>query len=91
MDSRELRRFKAKWVQQGNCWQWTDSLVTQGYGRLMLSNRRATYAHRIAYAHYRGPVVQGDEVRHTCGNRGCVNPDHLKLVPAARVSLVAAG
>jgi len=32
------------------------------------------------YQKYVGPLIDGLMIDHMCGNRGCVNPDHLRQV-----------
>lgn len=34
-------------------------------------------AHRVAYENVNGPIGKGLEIHHTCGEKSCVNPDHL--------------
>lgn len=47
-----------------------------GKGRF---GNRSELAHRVAYRRALGPLAEGDEVTHTCGNFLCVNPRHLTL------------
>lgn len=71
-------RFWSK-VDAGDCWQWTDSLVTGGYGVFRVGTR-SVGAHRWAWEHLVGPIPSGLQLDHLCRNHGCVNPDHLEPV-----------
>lgn len=39
------------------------------------------YAHRAAYISAKGPIPDGYEVDHLCGNTLCCNPKHLEATP----------
>ena len=54
------------------CWIWEGHTVN-GYGRF-----RGIRAHRYAYQLHKGNLTDGLMVRHLCGNKLCVNPDHLE-------------
>lgn len=54
------------------CWIWNGQRGN-GYGRF-----RGERAHRYAYRLHRGEIPEGLMVRHLCGNKLCVNPDHLE-------------
>lgn len=69
----EVAHFWAK-VEIGGtamCWYWRGQL-TNGYGRF-----RGERAHRYAYRLHKGNIPEGLMIRHMCGNKLCVNPDHL--------------
>jgi len=40
-------------------------------------------AHRASYQLFVGPIPAHSQVRQTCGNRLCINPDHLELLDNA--------
>lgn len=74
-------RFEEKIVRisESGCWVWDGSLSPEGYGKLTV-NRRTSYAHRVAYERYVGPIQRGLQLDHLCRVRCCVNPSHLEPV-----------
>lgn len=58
------------------CWIWAAARKgrNQAYGMF-----RGDLAHRYAYQMMKGPIPEGRMVRHMCGRKLCVNPDHLEL------------
>lgn len=65
--------------KDADCWEWTGTKNADGYGifHAGLTNR---LAHRVVYGYYFGEVPDRVQVDHRCGNPGCVNPDHLRMV-----------
>jgi len=65
-------------VQPFGCWEWSNC-GPNGYGTWPANKtsgrQSATGAHRAAYELLKGSIT--DSVLHLCGNRRCVNPDHL--------------
>lgn len=55
------------------CWPWTGALNTGGYGMF-----RHTRAHRVALNIGKGPYDDALSALHSCDNRPCCNPSHLR-------------
>jgi hypothetical protein len=65
--------------RSGDCWLWTGCRAPTGYGRIGLTRGRVESTHRVAYELARGPIPPGAFVLHSCDNRLCCNPAHLRL------------
>ena len=74
-----LDRFHEKYVVDDvtGCMIWTGSR-SRGYGRLHVGGV-PVYAHRFAYEQFVGPIPDGLVIDHLCRNRGCCNPEHLRV------------
>ena len=64
----------------GECWIWSGSVSTQGYGKF---SNPSLLAHRVSYESMVGPIPEGLAIDHLCRVRTCVNPAHLDPVTAA--------
>ena len=66
-------------VLESGCWEWKLNKNWKGYGSCTVGgiNRMA---HRVVFESFRGTIPIGFELDHICKNRGCVNPDHLRVV-----------
>lgn len=64
------------------CWPWVGRLDRYGYGRVggnTSSRTGSTLAHRAAWVFGSGRAVPADmHVLHSCHNRACCNPAHLR-------------
>lgn len=84
MNTRELERFQAKYTVLANgCWQWNAAMHGAGYGAFSLRENGVwvtRLAHRLAYEHFVGPILDGLTLDHLCRNRACINPAHLEPV-----------
>lgn len=75
-------RFWAKTDRAGNCWLWTGSMDSCGYGMFKFDGSMRG-AHRWAWQDANGPIPDGLEIDHLCRVRNCVNPDHMECVSHA--------
>ena len=72
----------------GGCWLWQggQQSTNYGYGYIQFrGSQRAT--HLVAWELLRGPRPKGRIAHHKCGDRRCVNPDHLIFVTRRELSL----
>jgi hypothetical protein len=63
------------------CVEWAKYRDKNGYGQCGHKGKKV-FAHRLAYVQAHGlqlEDIDGLQVRHTCDNPPCVNPDHLLL------------
>lgn len=65
--------------QSSGCWKWTAS--HNGRYARMTFGQHLEYAHRVSYTVFKGAIPDGYDIDHLCGNKLCVNPDHLDAVP----------
>lgn len=85
---RLVKKLKGVHVPNG-CWFWTGYKDSKGYGQIKVQGQ-ARWAHRIAYAHWKGPIPEGETVQHGCFNPSCCNPAHLALMSRSANSSEAA-
>lgn len=57
------------------CWEWTGRKSSAGYGKMT----DETMAHRWAYEYFNGPIPDSLYILHSCDNKTCVNPAHLRV------------
>lgn len=72
------KRFWTQVSKSESCWFWTGNLTQDGYG-VWRCNAKVHRAHRYSYEISVGEIPDGMQIDHTCHNRSCVNPNHLRL------------
>lgn len=78
--TKSLDRFFKKVEIVGDCWFWTGSKNTGGYGSFTEGRKNRYVAHRWLYEQFINEVPKGLDLDHLCRNRCCVNPLHLEPV-----------
>ena len=87
------KRFMARLLRKINkephpkgCHLYTGILNSNGYGKIRKEGGIGTFlnvsislVHRIVYELYKGKILEGMCVCHTCNNPSCVNSDHLEI------------
>lgn len=73
-------RFWRKVSRRTNseCWPWEGTMRSNGYG-VFWSGHKLQRAHRVAWELHSGETVpEGKLILHSCDNRRCCNPTHLR-------------
>lgn len=83
--ARIAERASSFYEAEGECWISGYALGSHGYPQIGWHEapgvRRATLTHRATWVHaHRRQIPAGMTIDHTCKNRRCVNPRHLRLM-----------
>lgn len=80
-----VKRFWAQVDRTGGrdaCWNWTGTVRPDGYGVFNVGVRQVL-AHRLVLDLSGVDIPHGYVVLHTCSNKLCCNPAHLRIVTRA--------
>lgn len=64
--------------ESSGCWVWQRSKHKNGYGWLKVFGKVVS-AHRYSYEIHKGKIPEGMEILHSCDNKRCINPGHLRV------------
>jgi len=65
---------------ENDCWEWQKGRFSNGYGMVGLDYGKTGSAHKYTYELCYGEVPLGKVITHSCDNRLCCNPLHLKAM-----------
>lgn len=85
-----LVRIAARCDDVGECWLWTGALSDAGYPIFRPPGCGCMLVRRWVYANTGAALVARQPVVSTCGDRRCVNPDHLRVSTVALITQAAA-
>lgn len=76
---KDSQRFfsKVEFHGEDDCWIWRGAIKDNGYGNFYAQGKNIN-AHKAAFIFAYGCVPEGSHLMHTCDNRVCVNPHHIK-------------
>jgi hypothetical protein len=82
MNEKQIENFykRIDKKEDHECWNWKSKIDRYGYGEFRYvqnSKRYYKLAHRLALS-FTGVDVTGKLVLHSCDNRKCCNPNHLR-------------
>lgn len=72
-----IRLLSGYTKSSNDCWEWGGHTYKNGYGCLKAFGKIVS-AHKLSYELHKGPVPVGMEIMHSCDNKICINPDHLR-------------
>ena len=61
-----------------SCWEWQGGITSHGFGNVQIRGRQLR-VHRLAHAFANGAIPERLLVIHSCDNRACCRPSHLRL------------
>lgn len=82
--ARVAERASSFYEVEDECWISGYALGSHGYPQVSWNEdgrSRGTTAHRVSWVHaHREQIPAGMTIDHTCKNRRCIRPDHLRLM-----------
>lgn len=74
-----IESFEEKVIKKEGCWGWKGHIGSHGYACLSSAYLKTSRAHRISYIIHKGKIPEGLLVLHSCHNKFCTNPNHLRV------------
>lgn len=85
-----LDDIKARCEEEGECWHWKHyGGVNGNYPQARIGGKWHN-VRRMTWEAANGPIRKGLRIVPCCGNRRCINPDHMKALTESQKSKLAA-
>ena len=72
-------RILSKTTKTESCWIWNGYTERNGYGRITVNDKPYS-THRLSFLLFKGELKENLVIDHSCRNRACLNPEHLRQV-----------
>ena len=67
-------------IDNSGCWFWNGYIQKDGFGCFVRSGQKNNnLAHRVSYVLFKNDLNNTETLEQGCGNRSCVNADHLSI------------
>jgi len=77
-EEKRKEMFLEKVERTDSCWKWKGTKSSTGYG-MFYDGQKPVKAHRLSYQFFKGRLLCTESLLHSCSNRICVNPEHLRI------------
>lgn len=89
-DLNTLHGIRARCDDEGDCWIWRDGTTRQGYPIFKPYGCKCTLVRRAVFVLAGGQLKPRQPVVSSCGDRRCVNPEHLSTSTLSKIAKSAA-
>lgn len=89
-DLNTLPGIRARCDEEGDCWIWRDGTTQEGYPIFKPYGCKCTLVRRAAFVLAGGHLKSRQPVVSSCGDRRCVNPEHLSTSTLSKIAKSAA-
>lgn len=84
--------LKSRCQEDGDCWIWQGIASKGGVPKINVhcgrgkNGRSVLSARRVVWEALKGPIPEGKYITPSCGQPGCLNPEHLVYTTKAKIA-----